>query len=125
MAPSLDHTIVPSHTKEASAQFIARILGMEYDEPFGHFQPVKAANGLTLDFAEREQFTPSHYAFLVADDEFDAILKRVQDEGIIYGSEPGNQQNGEINHKHHGRGFYFRDSDGHSWELITHTYERS
>ena len=124
MTPSLDHTIVPSHDKEASARFIARILGMEYDEPFGHFQPVKAANGLSLDFDNRDHFDSHHYAFLVPDEEFDAILKRVQEEGVTYGSAPTDQQNGEINHRHHGRGFYFRDTDGHSWELITHTYVR-
>jgi hypothetical protein len=28
----------------------------------------------------------------------------------------------QINHLHTGRGFYFRDADGHSWEMITHTY---
>jgi hypothetical protein len=28
----------------------------------------------------------------------------------------------EINHRHMGRGFYFRCDDGHSWEVITHTY---
>ena len=124
MAPSLDHTIIPSHDKVASAKFIARILGMEYEEPFGHFQPVKAGNGLSLDFDDREEFERHHYAFLATDSEFDSILKRVQDEKVVYGSEPFNQENGEINHKHHGRGFYFRDADGHSWEVITHTYER-
>jgi catechol 2,3-dioxygenase-like lactoylglutathione lyase family enzyme len=124
MAPSLDHTIVPSHDKVAAAKLISRLLGMEYEEPFGHFQPVKAANGLSLDFDTRDEFERHHYAFLVSDEEFDSILKRVQDDGIVYGSEPGDQRNGQINHKHHGRGFYFRDPDGHSWELITHTYER-
>jgi catechol 2,3-dioxygenase-like lactoylglutathione lyase family enzyme len=122
--PTLDHTIVPSHNKIESAKFISRILGMEYDEPFGHFQPVKAGNGLSLDFDDREDFERHHYAFLVEDSEFDAILKRVKDEGVVYGSEPSDQTNGEINHKHHGRGFYFRDTDGHSWEVITHTYTR-
>ena len=29
---------------------------------------------------------------------------------------------GEINHHHKGRGFYFRDSDRHVWKVITHTY---
>jgi len=124
MAPALDHTIVPSHDKVVAAQFISRIMGMEYEEPFGHFQPVKAGNGLSLDFDTRDEFERHHYAFLVSDNEFDAILKRVKDEGVVYGSEPGNQTNGEINHKHHGRGFYFRDADGHSWEVITHTYVR-
>jgi hypothetical protein len=30
----------------------------------------------------------------------------------------------QINTRHEGRGFYFRDDDGHSWEFITHTYIR-
>ena len=25
-------------------------------------------------------------------------------------------------HNHQGRGFYFRDANDHSWEVITHTY---
>ena len=31
MALFLDHTIVPAHDKEASAKFIARIFGLEYN----------------------------------------------------------------------------------------------
>ena len=124
MAPALDHTIVPSHNKVEAAKFISRILGMEFDEPFGHFQPVKAANGLSLDFDERDEFGSQHYAFLVNDAEFDGILQRIKDEGVVYGSGPRSTEDGEINHHHHGRGLYFRDSDGHIWEAITHTYTR-
>ena len=110
--------------RASGTRFISRMLGLEYDEPFGHFQPVKTTNGLSLDFDTRDEFERHHYAFLVEDAEFDDILKRVQSEGVTYGSEPSNQENMEINHKHTGRGFYFRDSDGHSWEVITHTYMR-
>lgn len=124
MPPTLDHTIVPSHNKVAAAQFISHILDMEYDEPFGHFQPVKAANGLSLDFDERDEFDPHHYAFLVNDEEFDGILRRIQEDGVTYGSGPRQLEDNGINHHHHGRGLYFRDTDGHIWEAITHTYTR-
>ena len=39
-----------------------------------------------------------------------------------YGSSPFAQDDMQINHRHTGRGFYFRDENGHSWEFITHTY---
>jgi catechol 2,3-dioxygenase-like lactoylglutathione lyase family enzyme len=124
MPLTLDHTIVPSHDKVAAAKFISRILGLEYEEPFGHFQPVKAGNGLSLDFDNRDEFERHHYAFLATDQEFDSILKRIQDDDLTYGSEPFDYKNKQINHKHHGRGVYFPDSDGHIWEVITHTYVR-
>ncbi len=38
----LNHTIVPSLDKDASATFFARIFGLSYDGPTGHFVPVAA-----------------------------------------------------------------------------------
>ena len=124
MAIYLDHTIVPAHDKEKSARFIAQIMGLEYGGLFGHFAPVKVNETLALDFDDREDFQANHYAFLVADEDFDAILGRVQEAGLKYGSGPGSQDDLQINHRHQGRGFYFRDDNGHSWEFITHTYIR-
>jgi catechol 2,3-dioxygenase-like lactoylglutathione lyase family enzyme len=118
----LDHTIVPAHDKEESARFFARIMGLEYKGPWGHFAPVKVNDTLSMDFDNRENFQSSHYAFLASDEEFDAILGRIKAEGVKYGSGPGSQDDMEINHRHMGRGFYFRDANGHSWEVITHTY---
>ena len=118
----LDHTIVPAHDKEASASFIARIFGLEYKGPWGHFAPVKVNDTLSMDFDNREGFQRNHYAFIASDEEFDAILQRLKDEGVGFGSGPGSQDDDEINHLHQGRGFYFRDANGHSWEVITHTY---
>ena len=118
----LDHTIVPAHDKEASARFFADIMGLEYKGPWGHFAPVKVNDTLSMDFDDRENFQSSHYAFLVSDPEFDSILKRVQDQGVRYGSGPRSQEDMEINHLYQGRGFYFHDANGHSWEVITHTY---
>jgi catechol 2,3-dioxygenase-like lactoylglutathione lyase family enzyme len=121
MPIGLDHTIIPSKDQEAGARFMAKIFGLEYNGKWGHFSPVKV-NDLSLDWDDREEFEPHHYAFLVTDQEFDEILGRVQSEGIPYGSGPRSQDDMQINHLHTGRGFYFRDADGHSWEMITHTY---
>ena len=118
----LDHTIVPAYDQDDSARFIARMFGLTFEGRWGHFSPVKVDEYLSLDFDTKEEFRTSHYAFLASDEEFDGILERVKAEGVKFGSGPGSQDDGEINHKHTGRGFYFRDANGHSWEVITHTY---
>jgi catechol 2,3-dioxygenase-like lactoylglutathione lyase family enzyme len=119
MAITLNHTIVPAHDKEASARWFAQIFGLSYDGPMGHFAPVRVNETLTLDFDNAERFERHHYAFHVSDEEFDAILGRVKAAGVAFGSEPSAQDNGEINHRRGGRGVYFRDGNGHSWELLT------
>ncbi|PZC46114.1 MAG: Glyoxalase/Bleomycin resistance protein/Dioxygenase superfamily protein [Chloroflexi bacterium] len=118
----LDHTIVPSHDKEASAKFIAKIFGLEYKGPWGPFAPVKFNETLSMDFGERPEVHHNHYAFIVTDEEFDAIFQRIKDEGIPYGSGPRSVDDMQINHLYEGRGFYFPDANGHTWEVITHTY---
>ncbi len=122
MALYLDHTIVPAHDKVASARFIARIFGLEYTGLWHNFAPVKVNDTLSLDFSNRETFDHQHFAFLASDEEFDAILGRVKEEGVAFRSEHDSPDDGQINHNHQGRGFYFRDANDHSWEVITHTY---
>lgn len=122
MVLQLDHTIVPAYDKEASARLIARLFGRTYEGTWGHFAPVKINETLTLDFDHSDQPGSNHYAFLASDEEFDAILQRVKDEGLPFGSGPGSRTDGKINHRHQGRGFYFDCENGHVWELITHTY---
>ena len=122
MPVHLDHHIVPAHDKEASARWFAEIMGLEYKGPWGHFAPVKIDEYLSLDFDNAENFQTSHYAFLVSDPEFSDILERVQEKKIVYGSGPRDSEDMQINHKHQGRGFYFKDPNGHLLEVITHTY---
>ena len=122
MGLSLDHTIVPSKSKETAAKWMAGILGVEYTGMWGHFAPVKINDLLSFDFDDREEFESHHYALLASDQEFDEILDRVKGEGIPYGSGPRSRTDMEINHLHTGRGFYFEDKDFHVWEVITHTY---
>ena len=116
---NLDHTIVPARNKEESARFFARIMGLTYEGPHGHFAPVKLNDTLTLDFDNREDFEHHHYAFHVTDEDFDAIFDRVKAEGLAYGSDPRAQDNMQINTRRGGRGFYFKDPNGHSLELLT------
>jgi catechol 2,3-dioxygenase-like lactoylglutathione lyase family enzyme len=119
MAITLNHTIVPAHDKEASARFFANIFGLKYEGSSGHFAPVRINDTLTLDFDDADHFDTHHYAFHVSDAEFDAILKRVQDAGILYGSDPWNVENRQLNSWNEGRGVYFRDPNGHILELMT------
>jgi catechol 2,3-dioxygenase-like lactoylglutathione lyase family enzyme len=121
MAIVLDHTIVPAHDKVAAAEFFAGIFGLEVGPAMGPFAPVHVNEGLTLDFQDRDRFEGHHYAFHVDDAEFDAILDRVQAAGIAYGSGPYSLEDGQINHRHGGRGFYFKDPNGHVLELLTRT----
>ena len=119
MAIVLDHTIVPAHDKEASARFFARIFGLHYAGTVSHFAPVQVNDTLTLDFDTDETFGMHHYAFKVADAEFDAIFQRVKGEGLAYGSGPFSPDNMAINHRNGGRGFYFKDPNGHLLEVLT------
>ena len=115
----LDHTIVPARDKEASAEFFARIMGLTYEGPHGHFAPVRVNDALTMDFENREAFESHHYAFHIDDEEFDAIYARVKEEGLKYGSGPGSHEDMQINRRRGGRGFYFADPDGHLYEVLT------
>jgi catechol 2,3-dioxygenase-like lactoylglutathione lyase family enzyme len=119
MEITLNHTIVPAHDKEASAQFFAKIFGLEYHGAKGHFAPVRINESLTLDFDNRDDFDWHHYAFKVGDDEFDAVLSRVKAEGLQYGSGQGSRTDGQLNTRRGGRGFYFDDPNGHILELMT------
>ena len=123
MTIELNHTIVPSRDKVASARFYREMFGFEYNGAMGHFEPVRIRNqGLTLDFDNRESFERHHYAFKVGEEEFDAIFARIEERKLIYGSGPFTPEDGEINHWNDGRGVYFRDPSGHLLELLTRDY---
>jgi catechol 2,3-dioxygenase-like lactoylglutathione lyase family enzyme len=119
MPITLNHTIVPSHDKEQSAQFFARMFGLKYAGPVGHFAQVRVNDELALDWDNRERFDSHHYAFVVSDQEFDDIFGRLEKDKVAYGSGPGSSRDGEINRRRGGRGLYFADPDGHLLEIMT------
>ena len=119
MAISLNHTIVPARDKEVAARFFSRTFGLEMGAPSGAFIPVRVEPSLTFAFADAEGFEPHHYAFLVSEEELDGIFTRLKRDGISYSADPYGQELGRINHRKGGRGFYFRDPDGHILEVLT------
>ena len=121
MTITLNHTIIPARDKEAAARFFAQIFGLAYNGADEHFAPVKVNDTLTFLFDDDTNFESHHYAFHVTDEEFDAIFGRVKARGIPYGSGPQSQDDMQTNSRRNGRGFYFKDPNGHSLELLTRT----
>jgi hypothetical protein len=125
----LNHTLVPSRNKVESAQYFARLMGLQ-TMPVGHFAPVKINDSLALDFADIDdvdlwspangQFVREHYAFKVSEQEFDDIFGRIQKEGLRYGSDPGPElYNMKVNTGRGRRRVYFDELNGHSIEIFT------
>ena len=119
MTITLNHTIVPVRDKKAAARFFAQIFGLAYNGVDAHFAPVKVNDTLTFLFDDDTNFESHHYAFHVSDAEFDAILHRVQEAGLTYGSAPWSADDRKLNDWGGGRGVYFRVPDGHLLELMT------
>ena len=123
MAVQLNHTIVHARNKRASSTFLSEILGLPAAVPFGPFLGVQTENGVTLDFIETDQpFEKQHYAFLVSEEEFDAIFGRIRARGMSYWADPGKSKSGETYTHNGGRGVYFEDPDGHLLEILTRPY---
>jgi catechol 2,3-dioxygenase-like lactoylglutathione lyase family enzyme len=89
---------------------------------FGPFQVVQLDNGISLDFMRADGDIGSlHFAFKVADDQFQPIFDRIRAAGP-YWADPGHQRPNEINTNDGGRGVYFPDPDGHNLEILTRDY---
>jgi catechol 2,3-dioxygenase-like lactoylglutathione lyase family enzyme len=125
MGVELNHTIVSARDKEASARFLADVLGLADTVPFGPFMGVEVDNGVTLDFADADgDITPQHYAFLVSEENFDEIFGRIRERGLAYWADPARSHPGQINTRDGGRGVYWDDPDGHFYEILTRPYGR-
>lgn len=126
MAIHLDHLLVPSRNRVASARFLARLLGVPWAESgAGPFSPVYVNDGLTLDFDEMKgQIPKQHYCFRVDEAGFDAILGRITAAGLQYRSTPHGPVDFKVNTDHGGRIVYWSEPDGHVWEALTVSYAR-
>lgn len=123
MSAHLNHTIVWSSNPTESARFVSAILGLPAPVKFGHFDVVTLGNGVSLDFATKEgPIQSQHYAFLIGEDAFDAVLSRIRTQGIMFWADPMRRRRGEINRQDGGRGIYFPDPDDHLLEVITQPY---
>jgi catechol 2,3-dioxygenase-like lactoylglutathione lyase family enzyme len=123
MSIRLDHTIVWCRDNHRASHYVCDVLGRPEPKSFGPFLVVTLDNGASLDFLDtREVIAPQHYAFLVAEEEFDQIMRRIQARRIDYWADPEEKRPGEINHNDGGRGVYFNGPDGHQLEVITRPY---
>jgi extradiol dioxygenase family protein len=125
MTITFNHTIVAAHDKTASATFLTELFGLPDPTAFDHFTVVALEHGASLDYAEapeHETIRPQHYAFLVGEDDFDAIYGKIQSRNIEHWADPRGSRPGEINTGDGGRGVYFRDPAGHYLEIITRPY---
>ena len=125
MTINFNHTIVAARDKRESAEFLAELFGLPSPTPFGRFMVVALEHGVNLDYAdvpEGEEIRRQHYAFLVSEEDFDAIYGKIKSRGLQHWADPGAQRPGEINHNHGGRGVYFPDPSGHGMEILTRPY---
>jgi catechol 2,3-dioxygenase-like lactoylglutathione lyase family enzyme len=122
MTVTLNHTIVAARDRDASAAFLAEMLGLPPPSLLGHFAMVEVGD-TSLDFARTDdEIPPQHYAFLVSEKEFDEVFERIRCRRLSYWADPFRTEPDEINNWDDGRGVYFDDPNGHLLEVLTRPY---
>jgi extradiol dioxygenase family protein len=122
MAVELNHTIVSTHDKQAEARFVSEVLGLPEPGSFGPFAVIELTNGVSLDFMDVDgEIAAQHYAFLISEDEFDAVAGRLRERGVQTWADPGHRTPG-FNTNDGGRGLYFDSPEGHNLEVLTVPY---
>jgi catechol 2,3-dioxygenase-like lactoylglutathione lyase family enzyme len=118
MGLELNHAIVRCTDRVVAAQFFAELIDAASPHRVGPFAAVRVNDRLTLDFYDADVFAFGHFAFLVDDPRFEAILDRVTAGDLPFGSGPF-MRDRTINRHNGGRGVYVWDSDGNSYEFFT------
>ena len=67
-------------------------------------------------------YQPQHDAFMIGEDDFDGIYRRIVEAGLEHWADPQMSRPGTFNTNHGGRGVYFRDPTGHNLEALTTPY---
>ena len=122
MSVELNHTIVHVRDRWAAARDVGGVLGLPEAQAYGPFAELKLDNGASLDFMDTDgEVHSQHYAFLISDEEFDAVAKRLEERGVATFADPGHSTPGQ-NTNDGGRGLYFASPDGHNLEVLTVPY---
>ena len=123
MPVELNHTIVQARDKDATAKHLTTLFDLPEHTTYGPFAVVQLANGVSLDIADDHgPVHPQHYAFLVTEEEFDAIHGRIVASGLTYWADPFHRQENVVNRNDGGRGLYWLDPNGHNLEILTVPY---
>jgi catechol 2,3-dioxygenase-like lactoylglutathione lyase family enzyme len=125
MTVILDHTIVLSPDKLGSALFLGFILDRPYGGAFSRFAPVQLDDELCIDYADADsdEFERRTFTLLVGNTELQGIVERLDAEHVAYGSAPEQIGNRQLNTHDEGRSLFFRDPNGHTFELTTVAYK--
>lgn len=122
MTVTLNHTIIVARDKDKTATFLTSILGLSGHRRVAHFARVQVG-ATSLDIVSSgAEITPRHFAFLVDELEFDAILARIENAKLPFWADPLRREPGVINNWDDGRGVYFDDPNGHLLEVLTQPY---
>jgi catechol 2,3-dioxygenase-like lactoylglutathione lyase family enzyme len=120
---TFNHAILFAADKRESASFFASVFGLPDPVAWGPFLSVRLDQGGLVQFAEASfEIQPQHYAFLVTEDDFDGIYRRIAAAGLEHWADPQMSRPGTFNTNHGGRGVYFRDPSGHNLEALTRPY---
>ena len=127
MTVQLDHLIIPTKDRVASARLLGELLDVPWaaQGTVGPFSPVFVNDGLTIDFDQWSDAIPKqHYCFRVGQGEFDSILARIKAAGIAFRSQPLGDVDNKVNDAFGGSLVYWSEPDGHAWEILTVSYAR-
>ena len=126
MSIRFDHTVVAVRDKDATAAYLADLLGLAPAVPYGPFLMHTFANGAHVHLATSASAPVStHLAFRTGEATFDQVLEQVRRRGISYWADPFRREPGAVYTDDGDRGFYWNDPDGHVLELITDAPEGS
>lgn len=121
MSIELNHTVVAARDQDTEARFLTEVLGLPAPTRFGPFLVVTTANGVDLDVMASDAPSPQHYAFLISEDEFDAVDARLRARQVPTFADPWHREPGSNGHDG-GRGMYFDSPSGHNLEVLTRPY---
>jgi catechol 2,3-dioxygenase-like lactoylglutathione lyase family enzyme len=122
--PRIDHVSVPARDPEASAGFLADVLGLDRrtavgpDGPGGDMVRVELDGAGVLFVADPTGGAPHHVAFSVPGDAFARVVERLRRRRRPFGNDPEDPANGlTFDPRGSGGRIYLVDPDGHLFEV--------
>ncbi len=119
MTIALDHMSIPTTDNVATAEFYAQLFAGRYEGTRRDYAPVIVNDGLTLNFEHADPVEVRHYAYRMTPDEWQNVKDRLSAAAIPYGDST-RTSDGSIYERGGLKGFFFKDPNGHSVEIITH-----
>lgn len=115
-----DHFILHARDCDASARFLAEVLGLQYGGLNSRGLAELPINAdFKLLYEKRESISEMHAAFLVDEETVRTTRAALERLGAKFGSHPRETENMSDDHFYGGKGFYFRDINGHLLEIMT------